>query len=529
MASCASSRQGRPPPWHDSAIARLVTCFLAALAACLLTASGASAASFNFAIGSDPDLKVDSAGTAHVVWFDLSPAVNADTVNYCQIPRGATACTNTQTLATGSPGARPTVTLGAPGQVIVDLGTDSGANVNRVRQSLDNGITFGPPQIVADPQGPSATTGPGPDGDVVYGPGNSLSYVNGLSSVGTFVTNASLDGGAAEQDFVTLSTTNQSDATVGLFNGNPVVVADNFQDIVWFAYDGTGDVNSEANWTPQQVVEAGAETGSVDDVKLAGGTGGLFLMYKHGSPGATQYVVRQFTGTGFGPATPISESGDPIFGDMTQDAAGRLHAIWDDNTASPNVLRWATSTAGGAAWGQPLTLAADGEHVFPPTSVGAAPDGQGFAAWESGQGGPNGAASELRATPLEPDPNAPETCLPPTCLPAGGDTTKDLGDSLFGLDVTVPSCGSDEVIASLTVKKRKNKKKVKVKKVIFRLDNGKQVVDKKKPYTQTLRLANVTPGSLHTLTVKAKMKIKKKGKKPKKKVLQLSKDFFYCP
>ena len=236
------------------------------------------------------------------------------------------------------------------------------------------------------------------------------------------------------------------------------------------------------------MVEAGG-AGNVDDVKLAGGPGGLFLMYSRGTPGAIQYVVRQFTGAGFGPAAPISETGDPLFGDLTQDPAGRLHAIWVDNAISPNLLRWATSTAGGAAWGQPLALAADGEHVFPPTAVAAAADGQGFATWESGQGGPNGSASELRATPLEPDPNSPELCLPPTCLPAGGDTTKPVGDSEFGLDVTVPSCGSDEVIANLTVKKRKNKKKVKVKKVTFRLDNGEQVVDKKSPYLQTLHLA----------------------------------------
>ncbi len=84
-------------------------------------------------------------------------------------------------------------------------------------------------------------------------------------------------------------------------------------------------------------------------------------------------------------------------------------------------------------------------------------------------------------------------------------------------------------VANLTVKKRKNKKKVKVKKVTFRLDNGNQVVDKKSPYVQTLLLANTTPGSLHTLSVNAKMKVTKKGHKPKKKVLKLSKDFFYCP
>jgi hypothetical protein len=500
-----------------------------AVAALALAAPGASVAStFTFAIGSEPDLKVDDAGTAHVVWLDLSPGVGAETVNYCQVPRGATACTNTQALSTGSPGGRPTVLLPAAGQVLVDLGTNAGGAQNRVRRSFDNGLTFGATQVVSDPQGPNSTSGPASDGDVVYGPGDSISYVNGLSSVGTFFTNAPLSGVPA-QSFATLSTAQQSDATVGLFGGNPIVVTDNFQDIVWYGYDGSGSLNDASNWSAPQVVEAGGASNSVDDVKLAGGPGGLFLMYRNGTPGASRYVVRQFTGAGFGSPTQISESGDPLFGDLTQDGAGRLHAIWVDNAASPNLLRWATSTAGGAAWGQPLTLSTDGEHVFPTTTVGAAPDGQGFAAWESGQGGPNGAASELRATPLEPDPSAPDPCVPPTCLPAGGDTTKPVGDRDFSLDVTVPSCGSDEVIASLTVNKRKNKKRVKVKKVTFSLDNGQQVVDKKSPYVQTLHLASTASGSLHTLNTTAKMKISKKHRKPKKKVLKLSKDFFYCP
>src|ERR1700754_723080 len=107
---------------------RAVGIILGAVAACVVVVPAASAAQFTFAIGSKPDLKVDNAGTAHIVWQDLSPGgVGADTINYCQVPRGASACTNTQTLATGSPGGRPTVLLGAPGQVVVDLGTDAGA------------------------------------------------------------------------------------------------------------------------------------------------------------------------------------------------------------------------------------------------------------------------------------------------------------------------------------------------------------------------------------------------------------------
>ena len=498
----------------------------------MLAAPGASAASqFTFAIGSDPDLAVDDAGTAHLVWFDVSPGVHQGTVDYCQIPRGATACANIQTLETGTPAARPHVLLVAPNEVIVDLGTDydSGSGLaNLVRISFDGGATFGPSHAIAVPQGPGSATGPGPDGDMVYGPGDSLSYTNGIATYGTFFTNASL-GGGVEPDFATLSQSSQADATVGLFNGSPVVVVDDFTNIVWYAYKGTGDLNDEANWTSAQVVESGSASNSLDDVKLAGGPGGLFLMYQHGGSLERQYVVRQFTGAGFGPAVGVSDVGDPIFGDLSEDGSGRLHAIWVDNATNPNPLRWAASTAGGGAWGTPQTITVAGDAVFPLTNVAAAPDGLGFAAWESGQGGPNGAASELRAVPLVPSGSSADPCQPPTCLPAGGKPTEDVGDKHIGLETSVPSCGSDEVTARLRLRHRKGKAKVKVKKVIFRLDGGKKIVDKKPPYAQTLHLADTTPASLHTLTVKAKTTIRKKHHKPKKKVLKLSKDFYYCP
>ena len=216
--------------------------------ACLVAVPGASAASFTFAIGSEPDLEVDAAGTAHVVWVDRSPGVGAETVNYCQIPRGATACTNTQVLSTGSPGgtANRAPAGGRPGHRRPRHRRrgqrQQGSPVARQRRH----VRADPER--RDPQGPNSTSGPGSDGDVVYGPGDSISYVNGLSSVGTFFTNASL-GGGVEQNFATLSTSQQSDATVGLFGGNPVVVTDNFQDIVWYAYDGSGNLNDVANWS----------------------------------------------------------------------------------------------------------------------------------------------------------------------------------------------------------------------------------------------------------------------------------------
>ena len=159
-------------------------------------------------------------------------------MNYCQIPRGATACTNTQVLSTGSPGARPTVLLPRQGESSSTSAPMSGPTSTGFANRSTTASPSVRPKRSPIRRVRTSTSGPGPDGDAVDGPGDSLSYVNGLSSVGTFFTNASL-GGAAVQSFATLSTAQQSDATVGLFGGNPVVVTDNFQDIVRYGYHGS--------------------------------------------------------------------------------------------------------------------------------------------------------------------------------------------------------------------------------------------------------------------------------------------------
>jgi hypothetical protein len=514
-----------------------LTCIVGVCAAGLLAAPSAHAASqFTFAIGSDPDIAVDGAGTAHVVWNDETLPADSQTVDYCQIPRGATGCTQQQTLYTGNVGAPSEVMLPAPGQVLVLLGADvacpGGGSCNGVVRSFDGGASFGPVQAVSRSFG-AVDFSPilFESGAAVPGPGDTVSYIGGTCcDTGFAFVNASL-GGGVESGFAPLdSSGGVADASVGLFDGRPVVASDRFDGrIVWQAYTGSGEMNNAANWTAPQVVDANSGDSTVDEVKLASGPGGLFLMYLRGPSLARQYVVRQFTGSGFGPAVGVSDTGDPIFGDLSEDGAGRLHALWVDNGAIPNTLRWASSTAGGVAWGESQTLHDDGDHVYPEDTIAAAPDGQGFAAWESREGGPNGSGGELRAIPLEPAASTADPCVLPTCLPSGGEPTKDLGDKHTGIEVSVPSCGSDEVTASFVLRHRKSKTKVKAKKVIFRLDGGPKIVDKKKPYQQTLHLADTTPGSVHTLTVKAKMKIRKKHHKPKKKVLKLSKDFYYCP
>jgi hypothetical protein len=71
--------------------------------------------------GSDPQLAVDGAGDAHVVW-STQAASGTDSVTYCKLPDGGTTCAITHTFSTGLTGITQSahVVLGpAAGEVVV--------------------------------------------------------------------------------------------------------------------------------------------------------------------------------------------------------------------------------------------------------------------------------------------------------------------------------------------------------------------------------------------------------------------------
>lgn len=507
------------------------TLFAASVAAFCLAAVPAAQAStpFTFGMGTEPDLAVDSAGTAHVAWHDISRAVGQDVVLYCQIPRGARACTNSQTLYTGRIGARPHVLLPTAGQVIVVLGEDQCGVADfctLVRRSADGGAGFGPVQTVADPEGSGSLSGPAATGDAVYGPGDSISYVNGSATAGMFFTNASL-GGGVQNGFARLHTsTSAVDGTVGLAGSTPVVAfADqqSSQNLLWRAYSGSGDLNDAASWTTQQLVESGV-TALNSDVTLAGGPGGLYLMYRRGGSLQRQYVVRKFTGSGFGQAVGVSERRDPIFGELAQDASGRLHAVWLAN--GPDRLQWRTSKD-GVTWGPTVTIGIS-DAVFPRMSVDAAGDAGGFASWDTHRG-PNGAISELEATPLEPytgpgsgiDPRDP--CAWSNCLPApGGKPSARLGGREVTTAVSISSCQTKRVKVRLR-KLKKRTGRVVVQKVVFQLGR-RTITDRKPAYGAVFPLKGATLGKRYTLKATVHLRVGAKTSK-----LKLSKRFYACP
>lgn len=196
---------------------------LAAGLALLAAARDAPASTpFQLAVGKEPNLAVDGAGTAHIAWFDRA----AQTVEYCRIPRDKRACEGRQTLFSGQMFGRPHVLLPAPGQVLIVLGEAQCGRTDActfIRRSSDGGTTFAPALPIADPEGPGSLTGPATSGDLVYGPGNSLSFVNDMAAGGIYFTNAPLSG-TIEHGFARLSPGGATDGTVGLAGDRPVVV-----------------------------------------------------------------------------------------------------------------------------------------------------------------------------------------------------------------------------------------------------------------------------------------------------------------
>jgi hypothetical protein len=126
---------------------------------------------------------------------------------------------------------------------------------------------------------------------------------------------------------------------------------------------------------------------------------------------------------------------------------------------------------------------------------------------------------------------AGDPCQAPNCIAAGGTPTGAVGNRRFITEVTIPSCQTRQVRARVRIKKLtvRGRVVVKVAKIVFRLDRGRRKTDRRPPYRKTFSLRKATPGSLHTLTAKISMSVRKGNGKTRKRTLTLSKQFRFCP
>ena len=333
----------------------------------------AAAAIGNVGPGSQPGVAVDAAGTAYIAW---NGPEQPSTLRFCKYPRGGSACTLTTTIATlGNSLTRPFVTVNGSTVRIVSYRYPLGSEVvagSYLYTSTDGGSTFGP----------GLRVGSVPFFEAVPGPGDTMSGVTDAISTGMVFQNVPLGGGSAGDTAALLSLPDDSPyrGGVGMVDAaTPLAVFTNGFDAAKFRrYTGSGSINDAANWTPA------APTGTAAYPKLAGGPTGLFMMAGNG---LGKLFVRKYNGTAFSAPVSMGPGSAPNH-HIFQDAAGRLHAVWELSDASGLHLIHAASDdgvswrAGAAAFQNPGVAGA-----FNSLRVAVAPDHVGVAVWQASTAG----------------------------------------------------------------------------------------------------------------------------------------------
>lgn len=333
--------------------------------------------------GWKPDVLVDAAGTAHVVWVDNVDASGADLPNdllhYCRLPRGATACSNPNQTPF-DPASTPTDDFAGPrilqiGDGLVVLTSRYPAVVQHpdgetsdrtlyASTSTDGGTTWSPPAIVGTQQASG-------DAIVFGGAAPRIGVVSDTETGGTAF--QSVVPGQYTRARAILGPGDQAyDGSLALEGGQPVTA---FSDLGNRTYirrlPPGGDPADATAWTTS-VVE-GAE-----EPRLTSGPKGLFLLSREGIQ--KPYVVRPVIDGVAGAPTPLElpSTSTGSARDLVQDPGGALHAVFGDGIGT--VLHATDSFDGGTSW-SPLRVLATAQGAFDGVRTAAAADGGGVAVY----------------------------------------------------------------------------------------------------------------------------------------------------
>ena len=344
--------------------------------------------------GEHPQVLVDAAGTAHVVWNERT-AGQPDTLRYCRLRRGGGGCEASSGLVPDQPydgGNAPAFNndVGVPRVLALNgqlalltnrypntfVGPDGDYHDSNTYlfASEDGGGSFGPPALVGSGQ----TSGQ----PAVWGPPEAprIGLVSDTQTGGAFFQ-------AIAPGRYSATTGNLGpdglDSTVAPFEGGTVAVA--FATIssvvhvrVW---SGQGDPQDPATWSE--------ETFPGERPRLASGPAGTFLLARS-ADAAREQVVRRVTRGGLGAPAKLPGTRDSAIGDLVQDASGRLLATYRQTIGGDERLLL-RSSADGVRWSQPQVLrsVAISTGVWE-SDADAAADGGGFAVARDGPGGAPG-------------------------------------------------------------------------------------------------------------------------------------------
>lgn len=357
---------------------------LAALAASPAAAADAPVNPLRIGDGDTPNVTVTDDGTAHIAWRGAGS--NSAQLFYCRLPRGASDCAvRTQIAAPGDSLSLPLAAASGNTVAVVSYRYGlSGSPFAQVMEFLssDGGASF-------DAGHPIGTHAPF---DYALGPGLAVSIVTNAETVcGMCFEQMPLDGGAAAGP-AHLSSDHPYLGTVTLVNNNALAVfTDGSANAQFRAYGGSGDPNSEANWTPP------VDVGPVDVPHLVSGPSGTFLLGATGLSGHSM-EARRFSGSAFGSPVTVSTNARPDH--AAEDALGRIHTVASEITAGPTsaALFYATSDD-GVNW---ATRQTDFAQLPVRMRMAIAPDHVGWVVGAFGSG-----AQGVWAMPIGPTADVP--------------------------------------------------------------------------------------------------------------------------
>ena len=481
---------------------------LLALAVLALAApAGAAAAGKPFTLDPDghrPRVAVGPTGNGFFTW--TTPAAKAtDTFHYCRIAQTLKTCGAKLTYNGGNGDVEGGYALfGSGGRVLLLDARCCGTfyALKKVWSSTNGGTSF------TGPVSPGHMDGGGDNiaGQAIYAPKGTIDPdVDAILTVSDVETN-----GVTFQATGTGAGTQTATANLGgpggsyqgslALRGKTLVAIYGTlgpDKIFWRKWTG-GDPNVVSNWTAPQFLDT---TTPFSTGKLVGGPSGLYVAYARGAVGHQRYVLRRFTGSGWGDARRISEIGSPSSADLVEDGTGVLHFAWQGSDGKLH-YRYARSPA-NEQFTAPQSLGAE-SHSFLKLGVNSA--GRGWATWDAIPG--------VRAIAIKPGE-------PPYTGP-NKKTTKQFGSKT----VTLRSPSKCVARGRAFVPRVSGESGVTIQKVVFRVDGDKRATVTDTPFTATLGTKGLASGA-HQLkaTVTAKFK---KGGQTKTATKDLAASFAIC-
>ncbi len=336
--------------------------------------------------GQFPDVLVDEAGTAHIVWNEPR-GDQADAAMYCRLKRGAKTCDVLRTLLWNKsygPGDGPQFNNDYFGPKIVRVGDQlvvlsrrypTSPSVVVAWTSLDGGNSWSTPEHVGTINlGQLVVLGPETDPTILnlsISPGG-CKFVEGASAAclqayksGEFSAETEPLGTGEENYYPSLT----------LDRGRPLA---SFNSLSYYTvlrrWTGVGSPLDRSRWTkPTKILHS-------IEPQVAGGPSGAWLLDRNADTGSVR--IRRVTSASGGidpaPPTRLSADGDNSMLRLTVDPSDGLHSLWTRRDYGSDGTEGVYLAESGAGALEPATKLVGGNSNGQ-TAVGAALDGGGFA------------------------------------------------------------------------------------------------------------------------------------------------------